>query len=59
MTLEEIAQNMASSSDVDKFLQDSILISMKGDILYDGLEKSDIDNLIYMFQEIKNAYNHQ
>ncbi len=59
MTLEEIAQNMASSSDVDKFLQDSILISMKGDVLYDGLEKSDIDNLIYMFQEIKNAYNHQ
>lgn len=57
LALEEIALTMQSSSVIDKFLQDSILYSMKGDVAYEGLKKTDIDKLILAFRELKNDFN--
>ena len=46
-------------TDVEKILIDKVLNSLQGDDSYDTLSKSDIDELICSFREIKDAYGHK
>ena len=46
-------------TDVEKILIDKVLNSLQGDDSYDALSKSDIDELICSFREIKDAYGHK
>lgn len=55
LDFENLADDLIQSKDVEKFLIDKVLNSLQGDDSYDTLSKSDIDNLICSFREIKDA----
>ena len=59
LDFEDLADDLIQSKDVEKFLIDKVLNSLQGDDSYDALSKSDIDNLICSFREIKDAYGHK
>lgn len=56
LDFEDLADDLIQSRDVEKLLIDKVLNSLQGDDSYDALSKSDIDNLICSFREIKDAY---
>ena len=56
LDFEDLADDLIQSKDVEKLLIDKVLNSLQGDDSYDALSKSDIDNLICSFREIKDAY---
>ena len=55
LDFEQLANDLRQSSDVEKLLVDKILSSLQGDDSYDELTKTDIDNLISSFKELKDA----
>ena len=59
LDFEDLADDLIQSKDVEKLLIDKVLNSLQGDDSYDALSKSDIDNLICSFREIKDAYGHK
>lgn len=59
LDFEDLADDLIQSKDVEKLLIDKVLNSLQGDDSYDVLSKSDIDNLIFSFREIKDAYGHK
>ena len=59
LDFEDLADDLIQSKDVEKLLIDKVLNSIQGDDSYDALSKSDIDNLICSFREIKDAYGHK
>ena len=54
---EELADDLRKSDNVDKALKDKVLESIEGNNLYDELTKSDIDELIRSFKELKDEYS--
>ncbi len=56
LDFQKLANDLKQSSDVGKLLIDKVLNSLQGDDSYDPLTKSDIDNLISSFKELKNAF---
>lgn len=56
LDFEDLADDLIQSTDVEKILIDRVLNSLQGDDSYDALSKSDIDELICSFREIKDAY---
>ena len=58
LDFEDLADDLIRSKDVEKLLIDKVLNSLQGDDSYDALSKSDIDELICRFKEIKDAYEH-
>lgn len=56
---EDLADDLTQSVDVKKPLVDKVVNSLQGDDSYDALSKSDIDNLIRSFKELKDACEHQ
>ena len=59
LDFEDLADDLRQSTDVGKFLVDKILNSLQGDDSYDALSKSDIDELICSFRELKDAYRNK
>lgn len=59
LAFEDLADDLIQSKDVEKLLIDKVLNSLQGDDSYDALSKSDIDELINSFREIKDAYGHK
>ena len=59
LDFEDLADDLIQSTDVEKILIDKVLNSLQGDDSYDALSKSDIDELICSFREIKDAYGHK
>lgn len=59
LDFEDLADDLKQSTDVKKILIDKVLSSLQGDDSYDALSKSDIDELINSFREIKDAYGHK
>ena len=59
LDFEDLADDLKQSTDVKKILIDKVLNSLQGDDSYDALSKSDIDELICSFREIKDAYGHK
>lgn len=53
---EELAEELKSSEDVEKALVEKVLLSLQGENSYDDLKKTDIDNLIKVFRELKEGY---
>jgi hypothetical protein len=56
---EDLADDLRQSTDVGKVLVDKILNSLQGNDSYDELSKSDIDELIHSFRELKDAYGNK
>lgn len=54
---EELADDLRKSDNVDKALKDKVLESIECNNLYDELTKSDIDELIRSFKELKDEYS--
>ena len=54
---EELADDLRKSDNVDKALKDKVLESIEGNNLYDELTKSDIDEFIRSFKELKDEYS--
>ena len=54
---EELADDLRKRDNVDKALKDKVLESIEGNNLYDELTKSDIDELIRSFKELKDEYS--
>ena len=59
LDFEALADDLMQSEDVEKLLIDKVLNSLQGDDSYDALSKSDIDDLICSFREIKDACGHE
>lgn len=57
LEFEELAEDLKSSSDVDKALIDNIMNLIDGNNSYADLKKEDIDKLIKSFKELKDAIN--
>lgn len=56
LEFESLADDLKQSADVGKVLIEKILQSLQGDESYDALTKTDIDNLISSFKELKVSY---
>lgn len=50
---EELVEELKTSEDVEKTLIEKVLLSLEGEDSFDELKKSDIDNLITVFKELK------
>lgn len=59
LDFEVLADDLVQSTDVEKMLIDKIVNSLKGDNSYDSLTKSDIDNLIASFKELKDGCSNE
>lgn len=53
LNFEELAEELKKSEDVEKSLIEKVILSLEGENSYDELKKSDIDNLIEVFKELK------
>lgn len=52
---DKLANELQQSEDIERILVDKIINSIDGDGSYDSLTKSDIDQLINSFKELKDA----
>lgn len=55
LEFESLADDLKQSTDVEKMLVEKILHSLQGDDSYDALTKTDIDELITSFKELKDG----
>lgn len=59
LEFNNLATDLSTSQDIEKCLKESVINSIHGNVVYETLDKKDIDNLIIAFQEVKNAIEKQ
>lgn len=57
IAFEKLSDELKMSEDVKTELIERVMLSIKGDESYSTLDKSDIDQLITTFKELKEQYN--